>query len=30
VFTRAADGEGWTFTQVPQMLLAGDSSDPIS
>lgn len=30
VFTRAPRGHGWTFTQIPQMLLAGDSSSPIS
>jgi hypothetical protein len=28
VFTRG--GTGWTFSQVPQLLLAGDSSSPIS
>jgi hypothetical protein len=29
VFTRTASGSGWDFSQVPQMLLAGDSPDPI-
>ena len=28
VFTRS--GNGWTFSQVPQLLLAGDSSSPLS
>jgi hypothetical protein len=28
VFTRS--GNGWTFTQVPQDLLAGDSTTPIT
>jgi hypothetical protein len=28
VFTRK--GGGWAFTQVPQLLLAGDSPDPIA
>lgn len=28
VFTRS--GDGWTFTQVPQLLLAGDSASPIA
>ncbi|MFF7636081.1 hypothetical protein ACFZB9_23480 [Kitasatospora sp. NPDC008050] len=30
VWVLTADGAGWTFTQVPQLLLAGDSPDPIS
>jgi len=30
VFTRATRGHGWAFAQIPQMLLAGDSSSPIS
>ena len=30
VFTRAAAGRGWTFTQVPQEVPAGDSPSPIS
>ena len=29
VLTRAAGAGGWTFTQVPQSLLAGDLSSPI-
>ncbi|MDF2259566.1 hypothetical protein [Streptantibioticus ferralitis] len=28
VFNR--DGDGWAFSQVPQLLLAGDSPDPIT
>jgi len=30
VFIRATRSDGWTFSQIPQMLLAGDSSSPIS
>jgi hypothetical protein len=30
VLTATADTTGWTFAQVPQMLLAGDSPTPIS
>ncbi|WP_327065283.1 hypothetical protein [Kitasatospora sp. NBC_01302] len=30
VWVLTADGTGWRFTQVPQMLLAGDSPHPIS
>jgi hypothetical protein len=30
VWVLTANGNGWDFTQVPQMLLAGDSTDPIS
>jgi hypothetical protein len=29
VFDRRPDGSGWDFTQVPQMLLPGDSPDAI-
>lgn len=30
VWVLTANGAGWTFSQVPQMLLSGDSPDPIS
>ncbi len=30
VFDRRASPPGWNFQQVPQMLLAGDSADPIA
>jgi broad specificity phosphatase PhoE len=30
VWVLDADGAGWKFTQVPQMLLAGDSAKPIT
>lgn len=30
VLDRASDAVDWTFTQVPQMLLSGDSDQPIS
>ena len=30
VFVLDQDGSGWRFSQVPQLLLQGDSSDPIS
>jgi hypothetical protein len=30
VLDRAAAGGGWSFSQVPQMLLSGDSTDPIA
>jgi hypothetical protein len=29
VFDRQQTGTGWDFTQVPQLLLAGDSKEPI-
>jgi hypothetical protein len=29
VFDRRKSGKGWTFSQVPQLLLAGDRKDPI-
>jgi hypothetical protein len=29
VFDRCQDPPGWTFQQIPQMLLAGDSTEPI-
>lgn len=30
VWVFARSGSGWSFTQVPQLLLSGDKSDPIS